>query len=131
MLTKIIEATNVEAGGINYGKFLLGRPDVEWARRSGVPGPEERLRPTPLLGLLGWAPQHLWVLDLQTGEGAFFLPGGLASADLDKHKIWVCPLFEPFLAWLYTQDLGDLGALPDVVALDAPSALYGYRRKGA
>ena len=67
---------------------------------------------------------HLVVLDLQTGEGAIFMPGGLAAADLDKHGIWVCPLFEPFLAWLYKQDLSDLDALPAVVEITGVGRRY-------
>jgi hypothetical protein len=39
-------------------------------------------------------------------------------------------MFEPFLTWLYAQDLSDLQALPDYVELpDAPFALAGYRRR--
>lgn len=73
----------------------------------------------------------MWVLDLQTGEGAFFRPGGYAAADLEKHRVWVCPLFEPFLEWLYRQDLTDLGQLPRLVELpDAEFAMRGYRRAG-
>jgi hypothetical protein len=41
----------------------------------------------PLLGQGGWAPHHIMVTDLQTGEGAIFRPGGLASYDLDKHQL--------------------------------------------
>ena len=37
------------------------------------------------------------VTDLQTGEGAIFRPGGLASYDLDKHQLWICVLFKDFL----------------------------------
>jgi hypothetical protein len=70
-----------------------------------------------LLGTVGWTRTHLWVLDLETGEGACFKPGGLASADLQKHKIWVCPLFEPFLVWLYEQKLDDLQQPPDHIDL--------------
>lgn len=146
--THIIEVTN----GANWGKFLLGRMDQEWKLRSGLfdvarevtddvlgEGSYDDMhapsysRPgtRPLLAQLGWGRDHLWVLDLQTGEGAFFRPGGLASADLDRHKIWVCPMFEPFLSWLYQQDLGDITALPRGIELpDAPAALYGYRRSG-
>lgn len=86
----------------------------------------ETIRRRNLLG-----PQHLIVFDLQTGEErAFFLPGGLASADLNgKHQIWVCPMFEPFLAWLYKQDTSDLSALPALVNLgDVPISMRGYRR---
>ena len=71
------------------------------------------------------------VVDLETGEGAMFSPGGLAAADLQKHRIWVCPMFEPFLAWLYKQDLSDLTKLPKHVDLpDAPFEMHGYRREG-
>jgi hypothetical protein len=120
--TKIIETTN---GPRNHGKFLLGRFDGEWSHPSAVAS--ESL----LLSLVGWGPEHLLVMDLQTGEGAIFRPGGSAKADLDKHAVWVCPLFEPFLEWLYRQDLGDLDKLPAHVDLpDAEFALYGYRRPG-
>lgn len=123
METKIIEATNQ----LNWGKFMLCRFDTEWRARSAVSGLN-----APLLREIGWSPNHLWVLDLQTGEGAFFLPqrNGSAKAELNgKHRIWVCPMFEPFLEWLYQQDLTDLQALPQLVELPhAEFALYGYRR---
>jgi len=86
-----------------------------------------------LLSTRGWSHDHVWVLDLETGEGACFRPGGLAHADLNKHRIWVCPLFEPFLEWLYDQDLTDLTVLPDLVTLtlkEAPFSMFGYRRPG-
>jgi len=126
MKTKIIEATNVEAGGFNYGKFMLGRMDGEWGHKSAIDD-----KGYGLLGRIGWTRQHLWVMDLQTGEGACFLPGGHAANDLDKHKVWVCPMFEPFLQWLYTQQLDDLDALPDLVQLEAASDMRGYRRQGS
>ncbi|MGI5292708.1 hypothetical protein ACQEVF_56685 [Nonomuraea polychroma] len=112
----------------NWGKFLVGVPDVEWERRSHVPGNDSGI---PLLTQLGWGRQHVWVLDLQTGEGAFFRPGGHAPSDLNKHKIWVCPMFEPFLVWLYKQDLSNLDKLPTYVELEARFAFAGYRRPGA
>ena len=84
----------------------------------------------PLLGQVGWAPHHIMVTDLQTGEGAIFRLGGLASYDLDKHQLWVCVLFEDFLTWLYKQDLTVLQALPRRVELDTESALWGHRRPG-
>jgi hypothetical protein len=43
------------------------------------------------------------------------------------------PLFEPFLTWLYQQDLADLDKLPDFVEIDekiAPFSMAGYRRPG-
>lgn len=124
MKTHIIEASN----GFNWGKFLLGRFDTEWSLRSSMDGAGE----IPLLRQIGMALDQLLVLDLQTCEGALFSVRGrgLASADLDKHRIWVCPMFEPFLAWLYTQDVRDLEALPSVVELEAPAEMAGYRRPG-
>lgn len=122
MKTKIIEATS-PAG--NFGKFLLGQLE-----------PRELRRPFYTLGgqeyvSRVWGAGHIFVLDLATGEGAMFLHGGLASADLDKHRVWVCPLFEPFLEWLYTKDISaGIEALPELVSLVAPLALAGYRRPG-
>lgn len=125
MITKIIEATNHDAGGMNWGKFLVGRFDQEWAYQSQIDAGRA------LLPRVGWSPDTLMVFDLQTGEGGLFRPGGLARADLHKHRIWVCPMFEPFLTWLYQQNLSDLQALPGVVQIANPeSALYGYRRRG-
>lgn len=132
MKTHIIEVTNGQA---NWGKFLVGKFDEEWERTSEVDTGRHLLR------AIGWGAgrEHLLVLDLQTGEGAMFLPTGLASADLNKHRIWVCPLFEPFLAWLYAyikerQQLDDhlwWQTLPLHLDLpDAPFAMQGYRREG-
>ena len=126
MKTKIIEARNAEVG--NWGKFMVGRFDIdEWSRTSILPGADS---PLPLLSRVGWGPHHIFVMDLQTGEGAIFRHGGFAPADLTNHAIWVCPLYEPFLTWLYQQDLSDLAHLPDLVDLDAPFEMSGYRRPG-
>ena len=125
MQTKIIEATNQR---VNWGKFMLGRFDHEWKQCSTI-----STLSTPLLREIGWDSSHLLVLDLQTGEGAIFRinPSGHAANDLRKHRIWVCPLFEPFLVWLYRQDVSDLSALPAMIDLpDAEPALWGYRRPG-
>lgn len=124
MRTRIIEATN----GFNWGKFLLGQLDVEWKLRSAMVDAGE----APLLRQVGMAPDQLLVVDLQTCEGALFSarPSGHPSSDLHKHQIWVCPMFEPFLSWLYQQDVSDLDALPSLVEVDAPSAFAGYRRPG-
>ncbi|WP_018349743.1 hypothetical protein [Longispora albida] len=83
----------------------------------------------------GWGPEHTWVLDLQTSEGALFLLGGLAAADLNKTRIWVCPLFEPMLTWLYAQYRLHPDTwwerLPARIDLDGvPLQLRGYRRPG-
>ncbi len=130
MHTKIVELSN----GFNWGKFLVCRfDDNEWRRRSAL----DARNATPLLSRCGWDDQHLGVFDLATGEGAFFRPGGSARHDLDKHGVWVCPMFEPFLAWLYRhpESWTDFDKLPEIVMLtDAEtrqrSALYGHRRRG-
>lgn len=120
MRTKIVEATN----GFNWGKFLIGAFDVEWSQPSAISTLSSQL----LLAQIGHGPGEILVLDLQTSEGAIFRHGGYARADLNKHKVWVCPLFEPFLAWLYLQP--DPFAISDVVHLDTPGDYAGYRREG-
>lgn len=93
MKCKIIEATNYPKG-INWGKFMLAKFDEdEWNRYSAI---KECDNGKPMLPQLGWCRDNLWVLDLQTGEGALFRPIGLAIADLEKHKIWCCPLYSSF-----------------------------------
>lgn len=132
MLTHMIEATNEEPNGghgMNHGKFLIARfTPEEWQRRCLVDADFGSER--SLIDRVGWTPEHLLVLDLQTGEGALFRPHGYARADLHKHRIWVCPLFEPFLTWLYTQDTKDITLLPERVHLIAGSDMQGYRRPG-
>jgi hypothetical protein len=124
MKTKFIEATQPEGKEFNWGKFMLARFEPEeWARRDQVSG-------SLMLRGRGWDTYHILVTDLQTGEGAIFRPGGYARGDLKKHKIWVCPMFEPFLTWLYTQDTTDIEKLPALVRLDAPPEFQGYRREG-
>lgn len=119
MKLDFIEATN---GPRNWGKFLLIRFDDEWSVKSII---DER----PMLSGRGWTSEHYFLLDLQTGEGAMFLHGGNARADLDKRQIWVCPLYEPFLKWLYEQK--DLDNLPNHIDLpDAEFQFQGYRRPG-
>lgn len=126
MISAIVEATN---GPNNWGKFLVGRFDLnEQARRSAINAKSN----VSLLQQIGWDVKNtILVLDLQTGEGAMFRPGGVAKTDLNKHPVWVCPMFEPFLGWLYKQDLSDLEKLPRHIDLpDAPFAMQGYRRRG-
>jgi hypothetical protein len=123
METKIIEAT--DSAQSNRSQFMVCRFDQEWSWRSNIVSAE-----TPR-DSVGWSRGVLLVLDLQTGEGAVFKPGGYAKDDLDRHQIRVCPMFEPFLGWLYEQPLEDLQALPATVNLgDAPVASQGYRRNG-
>jgi hypothetical protein len=128
-----MEIVLIEAGqsiedpkGPNHGKFCVGRFDAaDWAVRSIFD------KNASLIRLCGWPPNFVWVFDLQTGEAAYVRPGGYARADLQKHRVWVCPMFEPFLEWLYKQDLTDLSKLPSAVALpDAPFSFRGTRRLG-
>jgi len=125
MKTKFIEAvTKTDSNAKNWGKFMLARFDEdEWNRQSTV-GSHALLRE------VGWAPLHLMVFDLQTGEGAIFKPHGSAHADLEKHAVWVCPMFEPFLTWLYTQDVTNIELLPSYVEIEGEFMLSGYRRPG-
>lgn len=131
MQTFIFEAAHSPDGG-NYGKFMVGVFGSEWSYRSGVdPGAR-------LLRQRGWGFGHMLVMDLQTGEGFTTHASGSAHAELCKTRIWVCPLFEPWLTWLYRQLRGNsdiLAVLRDlerVVYLpDAPAAFRGYRRDGS
>lgn len=127
METRFFEVTN----GFNWGKFLVSRFDAdEWARKARLEEAEER----PLLVGRGWAGDHLFVMDLQTGEGALFRHGGSATYDVEaKHHIWVCPMFIPFLTWLYTQPVKDVMTLPRLIHLteaEAPSSMIGKRGDG-
>lgn len=130
MKTYQFEARQSADGASNHGKFMVGVFDDEWAWRSGIDDGR------PLLPLCGWwHPDHVWVMDLQTGEGCYVRPGGYAHADLQKHAVWVCPLFEPWLEWLYERvketGIEGIGDLPRVVDLpDAEFAFAGYRRPG-
>lgn len=118
----------------NWAKFAVGVFEEEWGRRVRIPGDQYG---GALLARCGWSREHIWVMDLQTGEGAMFLPGGDAAADLERHQVWVCPLYQPFLTWLYgfiaeRRGVADwLAELPEVVDLpEAPFAMRGYRRAG-
>jgi hypothetical protein len=144
MRTRFVEVSQDATRGFNWGKFLVGvfEPE-EWLRSSELERQLNRMGGS-LLATRGWTPGHVLVLDLETGEGAMFAPGGSPSADLDKHRVWVCPMFEPFLGWLYGHILewslatkmprdtyGWFDVLPALVELpDAEPAMQGYRRRG-
>jgi hypothetical protein len=142
--TKFIEASS----SFNWGKFMVGRfePD-ELKRRSHVSGKyadkvddpvySARMKSIPLLNQIGFDSDGIFVFDLQTCEGAVFYPHrrGPAKFDLEKHQIWCCPMFLPFLEWLYQQDCSDLDALPAMIEIPPEvarkhEALSGYRRAG-
>ena len=128
MIVKFAEVTNQ----FNWGKFMIARfTDDEWRVKSKLDG-------FPLLSARGWTSRHIWVCDVQTGEGAFFAPPGSAKADLDKHAIWVCPMFPLFLGWLYEhpEQYIAIMTIPDLIELSPEetakySALYGFRRPGS
>lgn len=127
MKLHFIEATST-AG--NWGKFAVGQLTFEEWTAPSEAGPATD--PRSLMSQCGWTLfDGLWVLDLQTGEGAFFTPAGHAKADLDKHRIWVCPLFEPFLTWLYKNVTKNLDDLPAHIHLGGvPLQFRGHRRTG-
>lgn len=127
MLSKMVELTNF----FYWGKFMVMKFTMEEWRV------ESQIGSGSLLAGRGWTPKHLWVLDLQTGEGAFFLPGGHASYDLENHQIWVCPMFEVFLKWLYEHPEfhEDIVTMPSLIELTdeetmRKSSLYGHRHSG-
>lgn len=131
MISHFIEATN----DVNYGKFLLLRFDAgERAARTALFGYEGE----PLWtfgGVRKLNPTMTFVVDLQTGEGAAFSLDPYSWTKLDaEHRIWVCPMYGPFLRWLCQQGLdygaGDIAKLPRCVQLEAESALFGRRREG-
>lgn len=135
MIARFVEVTNQ----LNYGKVVVARfTPEEWTYRSQLPDNNGRR----LLPSLGWGDQRLQtylVMDLQTGEGALFLlerPGAVQWSLNDKHQIWVCPMFEPFLIWLERWALENghpspdtLPGLVELTEQDAPSAFRGYRRQ--
>jgi hypothetical protein len=135
LIAHIVEATN----GLNYGKFLLARLDADELR---MPTAMPEGNGTPWWrhgGLRRLNPHTTLVVDLQTGEGACFTLEGSgfhAHVDLERFRVHVCPLYEPFLGWLYdrgefARGRGDLTTLPRYLELpDAPAAFAGHRRPG-
>ena len=101
VITHLIEASDNAA----YGKFLIARLDDELHASSALPGYEG----SPLLrlgGLRRFNENSTLIVDLQTGNAAVFFisNGGSWEADLNRTgPIHVCPMFRPFLKWLYEQ----------------------------
>lgn len=56
------------SNGFNWGRFLVGMLGEEWGWYSSV-------EPALLVNQLRWGSEHLWVLDLVTGEGAWLRRG--------------------------------------------------------
>lgn len=116
MITQIIEGSD----GALYGKWLVSQlSETERDRKTELPGFEGSRSVWTFGGArkLGAHPNALLVVDLQTDQGAVFIPGGLSDADLDTVGIWVCPLFRSFLHWLYEQDTSDVAQLPPFIEL--------------
>jgi hypothetical protein len=121
--TRFIEATN---GPQNWGKFMIGVFDADDASYRSAIDPDHRL-----ISGRGWSRDHFLMLDLQTGEGGIFARRSRAHFDLEKHAIWVCPLYEPTLQVIMDTWDGDLASLPAHV--DLPEVEFqwsGYRRPG-
>lgn len=135
MIAHYIETYN----SFNWGKFVLLRHSPEdLHRRSALPGQEN----ASLLYGRKWDAEGTFITDLQTGEGCvFYLDGGADEQSRllnNKHQVWVCPMFEPFVRWLadthpeLARGGGDITSLPSVVELPlAPTSMAGYRREGA
>jgi len=124
MNTVFIEATSEAATGQRAGRFVVGRFTVRDLAQDSKASPDD----LAVLAQLAWDPRRIWVMDLDTRQGAAFQPGGVAADDVREHGIRVGPLFVPFLGWLYDQDLSDIRALPRLVRLHAPVA---SRRPGS
>jgi hypothetical protein len=127
MKSKIVEVCQPQP--VNWGKFIIAQFDEQEASHISA------VSNFPLLAEIGyWGDLRtwLWVFDLQTGEGAIFpvLNRGGCQYDLEKHQIWVCPLYEPFLEWLYRNYNGDVDDIPNYLEIDVPASLHGYRRPG-
>lgn len=116
MKSWFFEATNQ----VLWGKFMVGEFDSDdWSATSGVDLGRRLLRGR------GWGMEHRLVLDLQTGQGAVFCVRALGAAEVDVNeaKIWVCPMFRPFLQWLYEHADVPLEALPRVVEFPNPAGV--------
>lgn len=126
MKYKFVEAT--QSDHFNYGKFMVSSFDEDdFAYQSKI------VENHSLLIVCGWEiNRFLMVTDLQTGEGAIFLvrKGASVKMDLENHKIWVCPMYEPFLQWLYDYYDGNIDNIPSYLEIEAEAFIYGYRRPG-
>lgn len=113
MRTKLVEATQSPA--FNWGKFMLLQFDYDDAQYQSQISKHQRL--LAAVGYQGDLKVWLWVLDLQTGEGAVFpvLNNGLLEYDIKEHQIRVCPMYKPFLEWLYANFNGNLEDIPSIV----------------
>lgn len=134
MLSKMVEVSDQ----VNWAKLMVSQFDNdELAYKSRVDTEAKSLLEAVAARrkeYWGEAQQKRLVVDLQTDEGAWFLPHPERDpkVDLDRHQIWVCPLFYPFLQWLYRTNPVHVSGIPDVVELDPDDVIkfQGYRRPG-
>lgn len=139
MELKFVEAGQAPEGGGNWGKFAVARwSTLEMREPTRFPGCEGQF----ITGLTGSPFDHIWLLDIQAGEGALFSINNPIPVDvphqLNEKQIYICPMFEPFMTWLWEHIRSHQGTnldwfdeLPRVVVLpEAPFDLYGYRRRG-
>lgn len=136
METRFVEAGQgiSEQTSANWGKFLVARYS---GRELTEPTQFPMCEGQTVVDLRGPGDRHVWVLDLVTGEGVRFdwTTVRNAAAALQRHQVWVCPMFEPLVEWLVTHIRAAGTAwwdtLPRCVLLpDAPFALSGHRRPG-
>lgn len=93
MITKLIETTDM----FNHGKFLVGQMEgFELTQYLAIKDDGRQLS-----HVLHASPSKFWVLDCATCEGAFFDFSNDAYYQLERHQVWVCPMFPLFLEWAF------------------------------
>lgn len=122
MITRFVEVTD----GMMYGKFMVCRLDAsELATTTAMPEAPEGQRLLTYSGRRRFNDHSTLVIDLQLGTGwAWPLSDGLIGMrhyarehfdrDLAPH---VCPMYLPFVLWLYEQGkwargAGDIAEIP-------------------
>ena len=120
MKTRIIEATSDQ---IFWSTFLVGVFDMERRYKSCVDGS---------MVLRSYSPRDIFILDIQTREGAVFAPHGLADVDIERTAIYTGPLFKAFLHWIRAQfrEGLSLNDLPKHVEVPLTEAQEAQRQEG-
>lgn len=109
MITRFVEVTD----GWMYGKFLVCRMDAEeLATPSEMPDARHGERLLVHGGRRRFNDHSTLVIDLQLGTAAAWPLQGLMEAYESEH-LWhlhVCPMYRPFVRWLYEQGRWAMGA---------------------